>query len=110
MDQKVWVNPRDGGELILALPRTTVKGHLPWRLAPNFRLDRASQERRLARHGWRIAPGCPLTSNAHQLLKLIDPHGRRRQLSWNKWQQRVEARARKGLPAQTRIRRLRRVG
>lgn len=106
-DCKILVDPKDGGGSVLALPRTVLRGHQPGRLARNNPLGRPEQAKRLAKHGWRFAPDCPSTSNAHQRLRLIDPHGRMRLMNWNKWQQRVEARPRRGLPVGSVIRRLR---
>lgn len=89
VDEKVTVDPKDGGGPIVVLPRTVIKGMLPGRRASNAVLTDAERQARLARSGWIWDKREPYV-NAHQKLRLISPHGRVHLLTWNKWVTRHE--------------------
>lgn len=93
VDEKVLVDPRDGGELILALPRTVIKGMLPGRLASNAVMTDAERHARFAENGW-IWVKTDSYVNAHQKLRLISPTGQARLMTWNKWSTRYEGKTR----------------
>lgn len=84
VDEKVLVDPQDGGEPILALPRTVIKGMFPGRRAGTVFMTDAERHARLAASGW-IWEKTGQYFAANQKLRLRSPGGQVHRMTWRKW-------------------------